>query len=270
MIIDYHHHLQGGADYLDRLIATMDASGIEKVCLNGLGIGKGRPVAQLQAFGLGDLSPDNNDVLAAFRAYPDRIIPIGVVRLGTDGPDAVDRMQAQGFRGLKITRPRLNYSDDACMGVYARAESLGLPILFHTGMVLITPFDAEDDVDSLRMRPMALDRAARRFPGLHITLAHMGMPWLEEAACMARFHKNVYLDLTASPLGWRDRLSPADFQRLLYWDEAFDKLIFGTDVSWEGVAGSLASQSGLLDRLGVPEGTKRRFFFENAARALNM
>jgi len=270
MIVDYHHHLQGGADYVDKLIAAMDACGVGKVCLNGLGVGGGKSAAQLFAFGLGDLSPDNADVLAAFRAHPDRVIPIGVIRLGEDGPDAVDQMRAQGFRGLKITRPRLPYNDDACMGVYARAEALGLPILFHTGMVLTTPFDAEDDVDSLRMRPMALDRVARRFPKLHITLAHMGMPWLEEAACMARFHENVYLDLTASPLGWRDRLSPADFHRLLYWDGAFGKLIFGTDVSCEGIAGSLASQKRLLDQLEIPDGTRRRFFSENAARALHL
>jgi len=270
MILDYHHHLQGGPEYADQLIAAMDDCGIDLTCLNGLAIGKGRPAAEMRAFGLGDLSPDNGDVLEACRAHPDRLIPIGAVTPGADGPEAVDRLFAQGFRGLKITRPRVSYNDDACMPLYARAEALGLPILFHTGMVLTTPFDGEDDVDSLRMSPMALDRAARKFPRLHMTLAHMGMPWLEEACCMARFHENVYLDLTASSLGWRDRLSPADFHRLLYWDGALEKLIFGTDVAASGIWESLASQRRLFDRLGASEPARWRFFSENAARALNL
>ncbi len=270
MIVDYHHHLQSGEGYLDRLIGAMDACGIDKVCLNGLGIGKGRGGAALGRFGLGDLSPDNGDVLAAYAKYPDRVIPIGVINLGVDGPGTVDRLYEDGFKGLKITRPRDVYCADPYMPVYARAQALRLPILFHTGMVLVTPFDQEDDVSSLRMSPMTLDRVARRFPALHITLAHMGMPWLQEAAVMARFHENVYLDLTASPKGWRSQLTGEEFKRLLYWDGALDKLVFGTDVAEDGIALALNQQEALIRSLGASGETQARFFAGNALSALSM
>ena len=96
-VIDIHHHILNEPGYVDRLIETMDRLGIEKVCLSGLGIGSAR--------WLGALSPTNDDVLRAMDRYPDRIIGMGVVRLGQDDEGIVDRLHAAGFRGLKTTRP---------------------------------------------------------------------------------------------------------------------------------------------------------------------
>lgn len=270
MIIDYHHHLQKEDGYAEKLIAAMDEHGVDKVCLSGLGIGAGRAAKEQNEFGLGDLSPTNDDVTAAFKQFPDHIIPIGVLNLGRDTPETVDKLKAKGFRGLKIIRPPAAYNDDAFMPVYERAEALELPVLFHTGMVLVTEFDAEDDVCSMRMSPMTLDRVARRFPRLHITLAHMGMPWFDEAAVMARFHPNVYLDITASPNGWRGRMAPCDFSRLLYWKNAFDKLIFGTDVRCETIGSAIYDQRRIFDMLNLPEETHKNFYYRNAAKALRL
>ena len=40
----------------------------------------------------------------------------------------------------------------------------------------------------------------------------------------------TYVDLTGGRLGWRNRFSAADFHRLFYWEGAFGKIVFGTDV----------------------------------------
>lgn len=250
------------------LLAAMDACGIERVCLSGLGIGQGRAEAAAGAFGLGSLSPGNPEVLAAFRQYPTRIIPVGAVQLGRDGAKEVYALRESGFRALKITRPAVPYNDDLCLPVYAAAEELGLPILFHTGMVLVTPFDAEDDVDSNRMRPMQLDRAARRFPELRLVLAHMGMPWLEEAATMARFHPNVYIDITAAPNGWRSQLRAEEFRRLLFWEGAFSKIVFGTDVLPGLIGGAVSAHEELFDKLGLPEAVRADVLYKNALKLL--
>lgn len=271
MIIDFHHHLLSGKSYTDELIRSMDAAGIETACISGLGIGRGRQTAgDYDKFSLGGLEPDNEDVLRAVEKYPGRLIGLGVLNLDADTPDTVSRLRGQGFRGLKVTRPRKPYNSDAYMPLYERADNERLPILFHTGMVLTTPFDAADDVCSDRMRPMLLDRVARRFPNLRIVMAHMGYPWFDEAAAMLRFHEHVYADLTASERGWRAYWAPSDFQRLLFWKDAFQKLIFGTDVRAGDVGASLRDQAKLLELLGVDEKTRERFFHGNAEELLHL
>jgi len=261
-LIDCHHHLLNEPDYVEHLLATCDALGIERVCLSGLGIGSNP--------WLGDLSPGNEDVRKAMERYPERIVGFGVVRLGRDDPErVVDELAAEGFAGLKITRPTARYDDPAFWPVYARAEQLGLPILLHTGFVLLTEGDAAEGVSSDFMRPACLDLVARRFPRLRMILAHLGMPWYEEAATMARFHPNVYVDWTASRHGWRTVKSTTFFRELFWWDNAFEKVVFGTDVHWRDMAHSLGEQRRLLAELGVAPEVQERILGGTVAGWLN-
>ncbi len=271
MVIDFHHHLLSGKNYAENLIREMDRVGIDYTCLSGLGIGRGKEdKTDYSKFSLGSLSPDNDDVLEAVSKYPDRLIGLGVVNLDRDTPNAVNELLDKGFKALKITRPRKPYNADEYMPIYERAQELNASILFHTGMILTTCFDEEDDVCSDRMRPMLLDRVARHFPQLRIVIAHMGYPWFDEAATMTRYHKNVFVDFTGSEYGWRNRLSPSDFQRLMFWKNAYDKVVFGTDTSIGEIAGSLRDQKQLFDLLNLSEETQRKIFSDNAKFLLNM
>lgn len=262
MRIDFHHHLLNEPDYADHLVDTCHRLGIERVCCSGLGL----PSRNW----LGDLSPNNDDVLRAMDRYPDTVIGFGVIRLGHDGPDAVDRLHAQGFRGLKTTRPAARYDDPSFWPLYARAEAKGLPILFHTGFVLTTDRDQEDSVSSDYMRPVCLDLVARRFPRLRFVAAHLGMPWHEEAACLARFHPNVYVDLTGSPAGWRNRRSPAWFAEHLFWPDAWRKVVFGTDVHWRDMEGALADYQRILALCNVPTDVQEDIWGGTAAAWLGI
>lgn len=271
MIIDFHHHLLSGESYADDLVKEMDRLEIQYTCLSGLGIGHGKEdKTDYGRFSLGSLSPDNGDVLAAIKKHPDRLIGLAVLDLDRDGPEAIKAYKDAGFKALKITRPRRPYNADEYMPLYEQAEAENMAILFHTGMILTTCFDKEDDVDSCRMRPMMLDRAARSFPGLKIVIAHMGYPWFEEAATMVRYHKNVFVDLTASSYGWRNRFSPSDFQRYLFWQSAFDKVVFGTDVAIPDIEGALRDQQQLFSLLNLNEETLQRIFEGNAKYLLNL
>lgn len=261
-IIDMHHHILNEPDYVDHMMETMDKLGIDKVCLSGLGIGS--------AAWLGDLSPTNEDVLRAMEKYPDRIIGMGVINLGKDDNGIVDRLYRSGFRGLKTTRPMHNYDDPVYDPIYERAEQLNMPILFHTGFILPTVNDKKDNVSSDRMRPVLLDRVARSFPDLSIFIAHLGMPWHEEAAQMARYHPNVYVDFTGSSRGWRNRKSPSFFADLFYWENAFDKIVFGTDVHYSEMADSMNSQMRLFELLNVSDSTKQSIFGESTARLFRL
>lgn len=271
MIIDFHHHLLEEPTYVDTLLTEMDKAGIDICCINGLGVGRGQTAHwDLSRFNLGVLSPGNEDVAPVIRRHPDRLVGLGVVKLGSDGAEAVERLRGEGFLGLKIARSSIDYDHDSCMPVYEMAQRLKMPILFHTGMQLITPFDGEDDVSSAHMRPILLDRVARRFPDLKMVMAHLGMPWHEEAAMMARFHPNVYADLTGGRLGWRNRLSPSDYHRLFYWEGSFDKLVFGTDTHARDIHGALYDQELLFDQLNLGKETKEKILYRNAQNLLGL
>ncbi|MGI5963338.1 MAG: amidohydrolase family protein [Lawsonibacter sp.] len=271
MVIDFHHHLLQEDGYEDKLLAEMDRLGIQYTCISGLGIGHGKQdFSDYSNFSLGSLSPNNDDVLRVMRKYPDRIIGQGVLDLDKHTPSAISEMKDAGFRALKITRPRKNYDDDSYMPLYEEAERQNMAILFHTGMILTTCFDKDDDVSSARMRPMFLDRVARRFPTLKMVLAHLGYPWFDEAATMARYHTNVFIDLTGSSYGWRCRLSPADFQRILFWKDAFQKIVFGTDVGISEIEEALTTQKHLFQLLNLDQETQDIIFYKNAQYLLGM
>ena len=262
MIIDFHHHLLSGNSYVDAMLRQMDVAGVDKLCLSGLGVPSDN--------WLGDTFPGNRDVEAAATRYPDRILPIGTIRLGVDSANTVRELFDGGFLGLKTTRPLYDYDDTRLDVVYATAEELGMPILFHTGFIVRSKTDALDDVSSARTRPVLLDRIARRFPNLAIVLAHLGMPWHDEAAQMCRFHDNVYADFSGSLLGWRNRLSPSDFKRILYWPGAMSKIIFGSDVQHDELEIAVRDYERILSLMHVDDTTRRAVMGGNAAKLLGI
>lgn len=254
--LDVHHHLINEPGYLENLLKQMDHLLIERVCLSGIGL-TGRNT-------LGDLSCNNADVLRAHQQYPDRIIPIANVRLGRDGPDGVAALIGQGFRGVKTTRPLQDYDCPEYDEVYQLLEKEQLPVLFHTGIVLRSLTDAEDDVSSDRMRPAKLDRVARRFPGLTIIMAHLGAPWHDEAAMMVRMHPNVFADMTGAPGGWLRPKLGAPLRQLLYWPGAVRKLVFGTDVHWRDLTWAVEIQTEMLEALESDAESREAFWATRA------
>jgi len=241
VIIDVHHHLladSSGRDYADGLVDKMDTSQVQVTVISGLGLRSHNWV--------GDLTPNNEDVAHAVRRHPDRLLGIGAIRLGDSTPDEVARLHDRGFVGLKTTRPRYAYDDHRFDEVYATAVERQLPILFHTGFIVGVEADSSDDVSSERCRPVHLDRVARTFPELTIIMAHLGMPWHEEAAQMCRFHPRVYTDLSGSLGGWRSRKPPEFFRDLFYWDGAWDKVLYGSDVHYQDMAAAIADYRRVL------------------------
>lgn len=260
-ILDSHNHLLDEPEYAKKLIETMDRLGFDCICLSGLGIGGYDPDAKA-ARGLSSLSPTNEDVAALIERFPDRAVGYASIVLGKDGPDTVRYWRKRGFLGVKFTRPLVPYNHDACMPVYAEAAKLNMPGLFHTGFVLRTAQDAEDDVDTDRMRPVLLDRVARRFQNWPIVLAHMGIPWFAECAEMVRFHPNVYVDLSCGFEGWRDRMHLDFFRRHFYWPGAWGKVVFGTDLHYNYMESSLKSQKGIFSLCHVRDEVRRAIMGE--------
>ncbi len=225
MVIDIHHHLsRDWREQMPRLRDKCAELGIDRVALCTVG----PPAA------------GNLQLYEALQENEDFMLALGYVRLGEEGPAAVDRLHAMGFHGLKVIRPTVDYDDDVCMPVYERAALLDMPILFHLGIVAASrTADPLRDVSIDRMRPAHLDRIARKFPTLSLIGAHLGNPWYDEAGELARMHPNVYFDLTGSTM---KKKPPQFLAELLWWADnpqyglmgdkhPYEKIVFGTDVS---------------------------------------
>ena len=139
MIIDIHQHLGSEPDYADRLRDASLAAGI------GRSVIFGAP----EYYGIAS----NAAHLAAAERYPDFYIPFYYFRLGEESASVLPGVARQGYRGLKLICPTVDYDDAALFPAYAQAESLGLPCLFHLGIVARPKGVAVREGYSKRMRP---------------------------------------------------------------------------------------------------------------------
>ena len=275
MRIDCHVHHLSEPGYVDGLVEESERLGIDRICL----------LAMQNVEFWGSRAASNDQVLEAYEKYPHRIVPFGYVDLGVDPPTLIDELYMKGFRGLKVTRTRYCYNDDRLMAYYERAAAYGLVILFHTGTVMRSAEDRFYDVDSSRLRPVYLDRIARRFPELILIGAHLGNPWCEEAAMTLFWNPNVYFDLSGTLL---KRKGAEWFREVLWWmpermagltassdthyptSHPFDRICFGTDVPIKEMEGCLGEYLKLMDDLGISDEVREGVMGGNIASILGL
>ncbi len=237
--------------------------------------------------------PTNAAVADAIQRHPDVVVGFGYVALGRgDGPRKVRELQRQGFRALKVIAPKKAYDDRSFYPIYAQAEKLGMPILFHTGVLArMDTWAAQHnwkemakldfpglDISSDRMRPMCLDAIARAFPGLNLIMAHfLSLGRRDEAACLLVHHPNVYADLT-TPSGAGTRARMKAYARILRdcWPfQDYRKLLFGTDF-FTHLSGIKRLKAGikaivwLLDELKVTKEVRDRIMCGTAERLVGI
>jgi predicted TIM-barrel fold metal-dependent hydrolase len=126
------------------------------------------------------------------------------------------------LRGLTVSPANQDFhpSDSRAMDVYAEAEKLGMPILFH-------PSGHFTEQSKLEFgRPYLLDEVARTFPKLRMVIAQLGQPWVDETICMLAKHPHVYADVSGL-LGrpWQAYNALVS----VYQHGVIDKLLFGSD-----------------------------------------
>jgi len=265
MVIDCHHHLPADWEpYLERLRAECARLGIDRVCATAL---------------LGPTYCTNNQLVEAIRQHPDFLIGYGFYRLGVDQPSLVDDLHAAGCRGIKFIWPLVNYDDDIALPAYERCEALGMPALFHLGVVWPSAQDRALDVSAARMQAIQLDRVARHCPNLPIIGAHLGNPDYHVAAELARLHKNVYFDLTGSTL----KKKPPEFIGEVFWwgrnerygnvgygIPPYQKILFGTDVAPEEIEDIYNDYQRVMDTLQMGETDRAMIMGGTAARLFGL
>jgi hypothetical protein len=259
-IIDSHQHYSNDPAYIDTLVKIYRARNAMACVLT--------PVGGLEA------------VRKAAETHRDVIIPYGYINVDDPGAAAqIERFASAGFKGVKMHRPKYNWDDFGYFPIYEKLQRLGLVALFHTGIVSGSS-DEPEPSSMARMRPAFLHTIARSFPQLRIQGAHLGNPWYDEAAEVARWEKNLYFDVTGSTLIKKARNLTA-FKEYLWWEGptahsspdavyAFEKLVFGTDEPPANLDAVIARYDAMLDANGVPEASRRKIYGETMARILGI
>ena len=207
------------------------------------------------------------------QAHPERVIPYAAIYI--DSPTVLEDIHMvhdMGFKGLGelFARNEWNYDDPKYDPIWELAEKLGMPIAPHTGI--------HGSGQMSRMRPGYLGTIAVKFPKLIIHAAHFGNPWYNEAGEIARRNKNVYFDMTGSSLIKKDN-DPGCWKQFLWWTPhlgkphmpkdavpAFEKIVFATDQSPEGLEENIIRFNKVLDACGVSEETRAKCYYLTIAQ----
>ena len=228
MIVDSHAHLEHELP-AERLVEAMDGAGIDRAVLlaaaqqtipsipkTGTAFLRGClhvPPLRIPVYRIARKNkrlkpftrPDNDSVLEAAKAHPERFIPFAFLNpaLGQEAHDEFDRTVAAGVRGVKLHCWLHDYRLTDAIPLLQRCQRAGLPILAHLGL------GPAEDVEAV------LDAC----PRLKLVLAHGGIPHFERLWRLPR----VRFDVALRPL-----VSESTVRRLLRAVGA-DRVIFGSD-----------------------------------------
>jgi predicted TIM-barrel fold metal-dependent hydrolase len=158
------------------------------------------------------------------RKFPQKLIGFAGIDPTEDGAAEEVQTAKEDLRlaGLTVSPANQDFhpADSRAMEVYAEAEKLGMPILFH-------PSGQFSVMSKLEFaRPYLLDEVARTFPKLRIVIAQMGQPWVEETIVMLGKHANVLADVS----GLLSHTWQAyNAMVMAHQHGVIDKLLFGSD-----------------------------------------
>lgn len=241
MIVDVHTHVPSHTDTVPpeeekldnimrpgkalRLTTTYDdfleaMKPVDRVISFGIAMPADRPAV----IGKRDMKAVNDAAAALVAQAPEKII--GFMSVHPDEPDVLDEMERANsdlkLRGLKLGPNYQNFDPlgENARRVYARAEEMKLPVVFHQGTSPIR------DAPLRYAHPLVMDEIAILFPELRIVMAHIGHPWMGDCLVVIRKHPNVYADI--SGLFYRP-WQCYNGMRLAYEWSVIDKLLLGSD-----------------------------------------
>ncbi|SDN31887.1 amidohydrolase family protein [Alkalicoccus daliensis] len=121
--------------------------------------------------------------------------------------------------------------DKVYQPVYELARRYSLPVVFHTG-------DTYSKRGLLKYsHPLSIDEVAVYHPEVTFILAHLGDPWMLDAAEILYKNDNVYADLSGLIVGSEKEVERIcaiphyfdHFRHALAYGDSYDKLLFGSD-----------------------------------------
>lgn len=259
MIIDCHTHIGfSGAIVADpkSLAASLRKAGIDKAMVYAGRINGCTTEALVDA-----LKPYRGTLYAVGSLACER----GAKR---PSPATVDKWFATGkIHGLKFYPGYEHFfpQDSWLSPYYEVLVKHGRPAIFHSG-------DTYSGVPGAKLKyahPLHLDEVAVEHPKLKIVLAHLGYPWIVDAAEVVYKNKNVYADCSGFVYGAFNARQKAHYRDC--WREfvrisnAPERILYGSD--WP--ISDPVSYVRFLRTL-VTKSLQHRFFHDNAAELFGL
>lgn len=187
---------------------------------------------------IASLPGDEDSVLAAARAHPQRII--GYFMLDPTRPDAGERAGralAGGLRGICLFPAMHHFHvwEERCYPAYEAAEAAGAVVFTHFGILKIGVRDKLGLPSRFDMRfsnPLDLHRVAKDFPRVTFVMPHFGCGFLREALMVGDQCGNVCVDTSSSNAWMRTMPVPlnlTDVFRAALRVFGPERILFGTD-----------------------------------------
>lgn len=234
-IIDTHGHLGRYAFAIPELTPESLVRSLDRV-------GVSRIICSHMRCMSADFVRGNNEVLAAMRAFPGRIL--GYATVWPTSPETtaaeIERCFTAGFTGVKLHNSTgFPYTHPAYHPAYALAHELRRPVLFHTWGGA-TEF-AE------------ISELSRRYPDAVLLAAHGGCSNEAGYIQLARECPNVYLDFAVSfsPRGVIERFVAA---------LGAERLVWGSDAYYMAIS----QQLGRIVSARISEEERRIILSQNA------
>ncbi len=174
-------------------------------------------------------------LLAELKKYRGRLYPVGSVSpLSADKSKIaqIERwLKNKEIFGLKFYPGyEFFYPDDASLRPYLKLLSkYGRPAIFHSG-------DTYNKAGGAKLKyahPLHIDDLAVCLPELKIVIAHLGYPWIIDAAEVVYKNKNVYADCSGFVYGKFKKEDSECFKKMfndfLGRSGSAKKVLFGTD-----------------------------------------
>ncbi len=228
-----------------------------------------------QALAMGCCSAADDDplgvagTLAVARTVPG-LYAVGVADPRRTEPEHLRRVEtvlvSRQVRALKGYLGYLPFGPDhvGYRPYYELAERHGLPFIFHTG-------DTYSAVARLRFaHPLGVDDVAVDHPGVRFVLAHLGNPWLTDAAEVVYKNVNVWADLSGLAVGGGEAFAADERREMLHeardavrrafrYAERPNRFLYGSD--WP-LAPMAAYRAFIAE--AIPEVYHPQVFAENA------
>ena len=292
-IFDVHVHYPGNRpgmqqprqkpqERVDYLATKLREAGVAKACF-------------LVRDGSADGGVNYKEALKTMKPHNDLFIPVANLNPGTTSPKDLEKLQAMGYRGVKIIGTEKEYDHPDYMPLWAKAEELSMPILFHMGVIgggldyakthprrdpeaavryqemmerLKNPpkdgqgFPRRRNVSAIRMRPFHLDTLSANFPLLKIIGAHMGGTGnYDESASVARWRNFVFFDMSGG-----ETIERHSIERGLIGKEiGIEKLVWGSDCGADEILTHVRRFETMFAFLNLTKDQMERLWWRNAA-----
>jgi hypothetical protein len=271
-IIDAHVHLserrddlllqyakRNGLDYnLNELLHQMSENNVVHGLLLSPILAKGGPLP-------------NEEIIELCARSHGRLSPIITVEPTARDVDIALQLARDHRRDVKGFKILLGYAkifpnDPVFDPLYDRAESVSLPVMYHTG-------DTASAEGSLaHAHPLTLDAVANERERLKIVACHFGNPWIGDVAELIYKHENVYADISGLVVGGSKYIEPYTdwvanrLSEAIYYAGGADKVIFGTDYPVTTYSTALS----LVAKLHIDTEDREKILAKNARKVFRL